>query len=249
VRHLKVIVYAILLGFLQAAPAYAAPAYAATVNAEDYSSFWIWGGVKSQPVLSLAKSIYVLQGRIAEIKAADKTRTLLVAQGMPVARIRNSQVWLTYRADTLHWPPDIMPAILSRLKQWQQSGNPVAGIQIDFDAGTRHLHKYASFLKQVRDQLPPDYRLSITGLLDWSSNGDIKTINGMSTVIDEIIIQTYQGRKSITNYTAYLPALKHLTVPFKIGLVQNGEWQEPKDLGLNRWFGGYVVFLLNQHPP
>jgi hypothetical protein len=60
-----------------------------------------------------------------------------------------------------------------------------------------------------------------------------------------VVIQTYQGRKTITNYNAYLPALKRLTLPFKIGLVQNGEWQAPEYLEASPWFRGYVVFLRN----
>lgn len=233
-------IIAILLGLL-----YSCPVNAAIIKASDYSSFWIWGGVKSQPVLSQAENLYILQGQIVEKKSVDKTVTMIVAQGMPVARIKNSKVWLAYRVDTLHWSPEIMPIILLRLKQWQLSGNPVMGIQIDFDAKTRHLQEYVSFLKQIRKQLPTDYSLSITGLLDWSSTGDIMTINQLNNVIDEITVQTYQGRKTIANYSAYLPALKRLTIPFKIGLIQNGEWQAPEDMESNKWFRGYVVFLQN----
>jgi hypothetical protein len=35
-------------------------------------------------------------------------------------------------------------------------------------------------------------------------------------------------------------------LPFKIGLVQGGEWQAPGYLQDSPWFRGYVVFLLNQ---
>lgn len=174
--------------------------------------------------------------------------SMVIAQGMPVARIKNGRVWLVYRADTLRWTAEIMPAIILRLQQWQQAGNPVVGLQIDFDAKTRHLQEYATFLKQIRTLLPPDYRLSITGLLDWSSTGDIKTINRLKNVVDEVTVQTYQGRRTISTYNTYLPALQRLTIPFKIGLVQNGEWQAPAYLRSNPWFKGYVVFLQNQSP-
>jgi hypothetical protein len=93
--------------------------------------------------------------------------------------------------------------------------------------------------------LPADYQLSITGLLDWSANGDIEAINQLKNIVDEVTIQTYQGRKTIDNCNAYLPALKRLSLPFKIGLIQNGEWQAPEDLESSPWFQGYVVFLQN----
>ncbi|HMK65904.1 MAG TPA: DUF3142 domain-containing protein, partial [Thermodesulfobacteriota bacterium] len=70
----------------------------------------------------------------------------IVTQGMDIARLVRGKVWLVYRADTLRWPPAIMKAITFRLEQWKRSGNPVVGLQIDFDAKTRHLKEYADFL-------------------------------------------------------------------------------------------------------
>ncbi len=240
-RQTRVILTAILIAIL-----YTCPVHAGVVNAMDYSSFWIWGGVKPQPFLSQTEDLYILQGQIVERRRPGITETIVIAQGMPVARIKKGRIWLVYRADTLRWAPDIMPSIILRLQQWQHAGNPVVGMQIDFDAKTRHLQEYAAFLKQIRTILPPDYRLGITGLLDWSSTGDIKTINQLKNIVDEVTVQTYQGRRTITTYNAYLPALRRLTIPFKIGLVQNGEWHAPSHLENNPWFKGYVVFLLNQ---
>lgn len=224
----------------------ALPVRAGIVQATDYSSFWIWGGVKPQPVLSQAKSLYILQGEVIAKKQQDISRVMVVDQGMPVARLSKSKVWLVYRADTLHWTPAVVQALISRLKRWKISGNPVIGLQIDFDVRTRHLEEYVLFLRQLRTQLPVQYQLSITGLLDWSSNGDIEAINRLKNVVDEVIVQTYRGRKTITDYAAYLPKLRRLTLPFKIGLIQNGEWQAPEDFESNPWFQGYVIFLQNQ---
>jgi len=222
------------------------PAHAGTVRAEDYSSFWIWGGVRSQPALSRAESLYVLQGEVTERNGRHRAGPVLVPQGMTVARFWKSRVWLVYRANTLRWTPHIILAVILRLRQWRLSGNPVAGLQIDFDVGTRYLREYVVFLRQLRAQLPADYQLGITGLLDWSANGDIETINQLGDVVDEVIVQTYQGRETIPNYNDYLPALRRLSIPFRIGLIQNGNWQAPEDLESNPWFQGYVVFLRNQ---
>ena len=215
-------------------------------KADDYSSFWIWGGVKPQPALAKAEQLYILQGEVVEEGLLDKTRVFVVPQGMPVARIKKGKVWLVYRVDTLHWNPEIVRQLVVRLKEWQRSGNPIVGLQIDFDAGSRSLNEYAAFLRQLRTELPAEYRLSISGLLDWSSTGDVTTINRLVDVIDEIVIQTYQGRRTISDYHAYLPALRRLRIPFKIGIVQDGEWQAPDGMAQNPLFRGYVMFLLNQ---
>jgi hypothetical protein len=39
--------------------------------------------------------------------------------------------------------------------------------------------------------------------------------------------------------------MNRLGLPFKIGLIQGGEWQAPGYLQESEWFRGYVVFLRN----
>lgn len=221
------------------------PSSAAMVKAEDYASFWLWGGIKSQPALARAENLYILQGQVVEVSKQNKSKVMVIPQGMPVAKVKKGRTWLVYRATTLRWPPDIMQTLCARLDHWQLAGNDVAGLQIDFDAGTKHLPEYADFLRQVRAALPTKFQLSITGLLDWS-NGDREAIGQLKGIVDEVTIQTYQGRKTISGYQTYLPALTRLTVPFKIGLIQNGEWHASKDIESSPWFRGYVVFLQNQ---
>ena len=223
-------------------------ATAGVVRAEDYSSFWMWGGVKPQPVLSQARTLYILQGQVTEKEVETGRKAVVIPQGMAVGRITDRDVWLVYRATTLEWAPETARAILSRLERWKLSGNRVAGIQIDFDVKTRRLPEYVRFLQKLRSRVPTEYRLSITGLLDWANNGDPEAINGLKHVVDEVVVQTYQGRRTVRNYQAYLPALKRLALPFKIGLIQNGEWQAPADLESNPFFQGYVVFLQNERP-
>ncbi len=238
--------YRILLVILAFMAALQPLSSSAAVNAENYSSFWVWGGVKPQPVLARAENVYILQGEITRIKKNTGFETTLIPQGMGVARIKTGKIWLVYRVNTLQWDENAAAAIVMRLEEWRQSGNPVVGLQIDFDAKTRQLHRYADFLKQLRSRIPAEYKLGITGLLDWSSTGDIKVINKLSGTIDEIIIQTYQGRRTIANYKSYLPPLQRLSIPFKIGLIQYGTWQQEMNIESNPWFRGYVVFLQNR---
>ena len=134
---------------------------------------------------------------------------------------------MVYRAHTLRWTPQIYQAVLNQVQRWKRAGNPVVGIQIDFDARTRYLDEYVDFLRDLRRRLPREYRLSITGLLDWGSNAEPAAINRLKGVVDEVVVQTYQGRHSIPNHAAYLPRVSRLQLPYRIGLVQGGDWQAP----------------------
>jgi hypothetical protein len=222
----------------------ASPAFGA-VDARDHEAFWLWSGVAPQPVLKQAKTLYILQGQINSTRRQPERGVQFIAQGMSVPRIRQGEVWIVYRTHTLRWPEPVYTKMLGQVQRWRAAGNPVVGIQIDFDARTQYLHEYATFLKDLRQRLPKELRLSITGLMDWSSNADPAAIDQLKGVVDEVVVQTYQGRHSIPDYAAYLPRMNRLGMPFKIGLIQGGEWQEPGYLQGSEWFRGYVVFLQN----
>ncbi|MEJ0066291.1 MAG: hypothetical protein WDM85_13450 [Caulobacteraceae bacterium] len=64
-------------------------------------------------------------------------------------------------------------------------------------------------------------------------------------MIDEVVLQTYQGRHTIPSYQAYMASLGRMTIPFRIGLAEGGDWEPPPGLAANPWFRGYVVFLSN----
>ena len=230
---------ALLLAMLASSPAWAA------VDARDHDAFWLWSGVTSQPVLDQARTLYVLQGQIFAPRR-DRQRVEFIAQGMGVSRLPQQHLWIVYRAHTLRWPESVYSQLLGQVSRWQRAGSAVTGIQIDFDARTRYLQEYVAFLKDLRQRLPAYYKLSITGLMDWSSNADPQAIGQLQGVVDEVVVQTYQGRHSIPDYAAYLPRVSRLGLPFKVGLIQGGDWTEPEYLQDSPWFRGYVVFLQNQ---
>jgi hypothetical protein len=215
-----------------------------SVAAERYDSFWLWAGVRPQPVLREARTLYLLDG---EIRSADRQRYAPLRPGTP--RLQGKTLWLVVRTDTLDWPAAATPGLVDRLDGWAAAGNRVEGLQVDFDARTRGLGEYASFLRALRRNLPERYRLSITGLMDWSANGDPAALAGLRGVVDEVVVQTYQGRSTIPGYEAYLERLAGLDVPFKVGLVQGGRWREPEALRGSPNFRGYVVCLVNPPEP
>ena len=208
--------------------------------APAYDAVWLWAGVRAQPPLARARRLYLLQG---QIEATDPIR--YAVQRAAVPHLGNREVWMVVRVETLAWSPAIYDQLLAALERWRAGGNRVVGVQIDFDARTRHLRDYAAFLRGLRTRLPKDCRLGITGLLDWSANGDPKGLDALAGVVDEAVLQIYQGRHVIPGYQAYLAKLDRLKLPFRIGLLQGGEWQPTPGLEGNPYFRGYVTFLRN----
>ena len=212
-----------------------------TVIANRYDSFWLWATVRPQPVLDNAKSVYVLALALEDWRGS----TTLAAQRQAMPRIRDKDIWMVVRVETLKDADRFIAPMMRVIDSWSRAGNRVAGMQIDFDAGTQGLTGYAAFLRKVRRQLPEPYKLSITGLLDWAPNGSVDGLSALGGVVDELIIQTYQDRDTLADAERYLAAANRLPMPFKIGLVQNGRLPDMKGADKLPNFKGYVVFLVN----
>ncbi len=214
-----------------------APQASGRVDAADYREFFLWAGVRPQAVLERATTVYLLAGEVRRDGA------YLALRAAP--RLDHAEVWLVVRTQSLDWTPALESRIFAELDRWRATGTRIAGLQIDFDAATRGLDRYAGFLKDLRTRLPRSYRLSITGLMDWSANADPAALAQLKGTVDEVVVQSYQGRTTITGYDRYLARLARVPVPHKVALVQGGEWREPVALKADPLFRGYVVFLLN----
>ena len=212
------------------------------VDANDFVSFWIWGDIQTAPYLVHAKELYILQGEIRYSKS--KQISTFTPQGVSILKLPHQKIWLVFRTHHLAWNEQNYQTILNRLEHWRNQGNQVQGIQIDFDSKTNSLKDYAIFLQKLRQKLPQQYRLSITGLLDWTNFKDQNTLTLFRQNIDELVIQTYQGATTIPNYPEYLKRISALRLPYKVGLVQHGIWFGNSTKQKDRYFKGYVVFLL-----
>jgi hypothetical protein len=170
----------------------ASPAFGA-VDARDYDAFWLWSGVAPQPVLKQAKTSTSSRARstphAAHLSAACNDRP-----GHQRAAPHRRRCLDRLPRPHLHWPEQVYTQLLGQVQRWRDAGNPVVGIQIDFDARTQYLHEYATFLRDLRQRLPADLRLSITGLMDWSSNADPTAIAQLKGGW-MMVVQTYQGRQ------------------------------------------------------
>ncbi|TXT99128.1 DUF3142 domain-containing protein [Enterobacter hormaechei] len=211
------------------------------VDPRQHQAFWLWSGVKASNALQNAQTVYLHQGEVL-VRSGE---AVFVRLGLPVSRLTFPSIWLTVRFTTLNVPEDIQARIIRLMQRWDAAGNTVVGLQVDFDAATYHLADYACFLRQLRQQLPQRFALGVTGLLDWAKNGDIATLNALP--IDELVVQSYQGRQTVKNYQDYLPDLMRLNIPFKLGLVQAGNWDSESEALLEKslWYRGTVVFMLN----
>ncbi|MEB3767871.1 DUF3142 domain-containing protein [Acinetobacter sp. MD2] len=239
------LLYILIGGFILCPSIQAAP-NKFSVDANQYQEFWLWGRIPSAPYLSRATSLYVLQG---EIQANSRNqRSVFIQQGVPVLSIPEQKVWLVFRNHHLNWQGDELTKILQRVKQWEHAGNQIIGIQIDFDARTKNLHDYALFLQRLRTQLPKQYQLSTTSLMDWTNLKDKNTLRLFRENINELVIQTYQGSRTIPQYQAYLSKISALQLPYKIGLVQYGEWNPNLNFSSDPNFKGFIVFLLRAPP-
>ncbi len=210
---------------------------AQTVDAGDYDAFFLWAGVRPQPVLDRAETLYLLAGEVRRDSGFVSLRA--------TPRLDHGEVWLVVRTERLDWDQATYGNVLRELARWQHAGNRMAGLQIDFDASTKGLERYGAFLKDLRARLPKQYRLSVTGLMDWSANADPAVLAGLKGTVDEVVVQSYQGRTTIPGYEHYLARLARVPVPHKVALVQGGKWREPAALRTDPLFRGYVVFLVN----
>lgn len=207
----------------------------------ERQAYWLWSGVRPTEVLQSAQLMYLHQGDILLHNGLPEFER----KGLPIGKLTFPRLWLTVRFTTLDVPDALLERLGRLLLRWQAAGNTVVGLQIDFDAGTHNLADYGDFLRRVRATVPSEFALGVTGLLDWAKTGSITTLNALP--VDELVVQTYQGRSTVRNYARYLPALGGLRIPFKVGIVQNGEWdtREETRLAVSPWYRGTVVFMLN----
>ncbi|MCQ6483123.1 DUF3142 domain-containing protein, partial [Vibrio parahaemolyticus] len=83
-----------------------------------------------------------------------------------VARLRAPALWLTVRLERLDLSDEMLDTLARLPVRWAQAGNPVTGLQIDFDAATRRIGDYGQFLTRLRARLDGRFALGVTGLLD-----------------------------------------------------------------------------------
>ncbi len=221
----------------------AGPVEGSRVAARDYDAFYLWPGVHPPPE-TRPGLLYLLDG---EVRRDGPPCLIILRPGTP--HLPGRRLWLVVRLDRLDWDEALWRTLLGEMARWQAAGNDLQGLQLDFDAATHGIDRYAQFLAEARRRLPRRWQLSITGLMDWSAHGDPAALTRLAGVIDEVVVQTYQGRDTIPGYDTYFRGIARLPIPFRVALAEGGRWQAPSGLGANPRFRGYVVFMIPKRRP
>ena len=136
--------------------------------------------------------------------------------------------WEQFEADAL--AASIANTFCADLVRASHEQALVAGLQLDFDAPTRLLPQYAQTLQRLRTLLPPDTKLSITGLPTWANARDLKAV---LAAVDFWIPQCY-GTNIPTHINQRIPIsspsdvartisqIRQLGKPFYAGLSAYG---------------------------
>jgi hypothetical protein len=217
------------------------PACAETPSADC----WLWPGAHL-PEQAHVHRLYLLQGFFSAranrfIDQGENARTLY----------RVGELMLVYRLDALQSSSALMQQINRDLESWKNRGNNLVGVQLDFDSATGELALYENFLREIRAQLPANYQLSITGLMDWINNSQDSL---HLDFLDEVVLQTYQGTHSVVKLDLYLTRIAQhgvpFAVPFKLGFVEGAPLPQTQlaQIARNPSFRGCVTFLLQRKP-
>ncbi|GAA4647471.1 DUF3142 domain-containing protein [Pontixanthobacter gangjinensis] len=213
---------------------------AGTINAADYSAFYLWTGVPAPAAMDDAQAVYLLWG---ELRIDDPSRIVPLRRAAPTAIV--DEKWLVVRAERLDWQEAAYTQLTREADRWNRHGG-LTGVQVDFDSSTDELGDYAKFLRDIRLRLPEGLKLSATGLMDWPANAPRQELDAMRDALDEIVIQTYRETVTIQDYRRYLAATERLDMPYKVALVEGGEWEAPAQLASDPDFRGFIVFLLGE---
>ncbi|MET0230665.1 MAG: DUF3142 domain-containing protein [Rhodanobacteraceae bacterium] len=95
------------------------------------------------------------------------------------------------RFDGAGEPPDaaqFVAYVTALAGRWQEAGSPLAGVEVDYDAGTRRLGAYATRLREIRARLPRELALSITALPAWL---DSDALEDVLASVDEPVLQLH----------------------------------------------------------
>ncbi len=214
---------------------------------EAFAGYWLWRpGVGIDRLLKQAGRLYLFQGELL----ARKGKVRYERRGFSPPLSSTPPLVLVYRCETLDWPEGLYRRIERDLEGFAARGSQVWGIQVDFDAATRHLDRYGVFLRKLRAELPAAYRISVTGLLDWASQGRLQDLDALLGVVDEVVFQTYQGSHPVPDHARYLYRLaqRDLALPFRIGLIKGGNYDQKALAAVQSHpsYRGTVYFLLQE---
>ena len=156
------------------------------------TGFWLWSESYNEAagVNAPVDVLFVHAGRISDDQKPGWNIYTRLPDSLPPAR----QYWLVLRYEHQGLPKsEILRELSEKINDLIIGAHrrhlPIAGIQLDIDCSTAKLADYATFLHQVKAELPKGHELSITALLDWFRPGT--AIASVVKEVDEFVPQFY----------------------------------------------------------
>jgi hypothetical protein len=176
------------------------------------TGFWFWQGSSADAAWS-GKPLDVLFVHVGTIrketepyfarKTTDANERWYVYGAFPDHLPAAQEYWLVFRFQRQGVPDlSVAPMIAREVSQLRGAAVKrhlnVAGVQLDIDSPTGALTQYASFLREVRKDLPHGFEISITALLDWFRNGT--AVAEVIAEVDEFVPQFYDLANPTSDY-------------------------------------------------
>ncbi len=134
---------------------------------------------------------------------------------------QEKSVVLVYRLDKLI-PPRFINRIHLQIKtRWEAQGIRVKGIQIDYDSPTQKLGLYSAWLSRLRQVVPIEEPISITGLCDWLVSARDEEVLNLTASADFIAFMMYRGTRPLKLADSYIKKLQRAEFNFYIGLLKS----------------------------
>lgn len=153
--------------------------------------------------------IWQRQWQVAHIEALAQSRATFSALRILALQAHPKEGWITAKVDPQTLIKDGRPliavirldgqlpqldekAIRDKIQQlrinWQALGLPISGIEIDHDCASARLPAYATFLKNLRAELPAALSLSITALPAWLTSPALESVLAQ---VDHSVLQVH----------------------------------------------------------
>ncbi len=208
------------------------------VIASAYDNFYVGTGTRMQGALRGAKTIYLAALAIDTWAG----RSMLSAERQSVPEVTRALLWMVLRVARLDGAADKLPQVVRTLAHWKASGNNVAGLCVEFaGAAGQNASEQAIFLRALRQALPRDLKLHVTGLA--SDVGD--QLAALGNLVDAHIVRFFADGAPALPPSAYLAAATALPFPFRIGLRQGDILPDLTAAHRHALFAGHTVFLVN----
>lgn len=208
------------------------------VIASAYDNFYVGTGTQMQGALRGAKTIYLAALAIDTWAG----RSMLSAERQSVPEVTRAALWMGLRVARLDGAADKLQQVVRTLDHWKASGNNVAGLCVEFaGAAGQNADQQALFLRAVRQALPRELKLHVTGL---ATDADGR-LAALGNLVDENIVRFFADGGPALPPSAYLAAATALPFPFRIGLQQGDILPDLTAAHRHALFAGHTVFLVN----